>query len=51
MKRFSRAIIAGSLAFSLVAAAASGTAFTINTVEGIAVATAAARPPAGRSHA
>lgn len=42
MRRLSRAIITGSLAFSLVAAAAAGTAFTVNTVEGIAVASAAA---------
>lgn len=42
MRRLSRAIITGSLAFSLVAAAAAGTAFTVNTVEGIAIASAAA---------
>jgi len=42
MRRFSRAIITGSLAFSLVAAAAAGTAFTVNSVEGIAIASAAA---------
>jgi len=42
MRRFSRAIITGSLAFSLVAAAAAGTSFTVNSVEGIAIASAAA---------
>ena len=39
MRRLSRAIITGSLAFSLVAAAAAGTAFTINSVEGIPITT------------
>jgi len=42
MRRFSRAIITGSLAFSLVAAAAAGTAFTVNSVEGVALTAAAA---------
>jgi hypothetical protein len=42
MRRISRAIITGSLAFSLVAAAAAGTAFTVNSVEGVALTAAAA---------
>ena len=36
-----RAVVAASLAFGLVAAAASGTAFSVNSVEGIAVASSA----------
>ena len=38
---FVRTLVAGALAFALVAAAASGTAFTVNTVQGVAVASAA----------
>jgi hypothetical protein len=36
-----RTLVAASLAFALVAAAASGTAFTVNTVQGVAIASAA----------
>jgi len=41
LRPFARSLVAASLAFALVAAAASGTAFSVNSVQGIAVTAAA----------
>jgi hypothetical protein len=41
LRPLARTVVAGSLAFALVAAAASGTAFSVNSVQGIAVTAAA----------
>jgi len=41
LRPFARSLVAASLAFALVAAAASGTAFSVNSVQGIPVAAAA----------